>query len=215
MAEEKNNLNSTRNTEFLADPWARTKTRNGLAADEVISALQKSIRKGKERAACEFAYEMYISSPDMEEKLWRRLQAISVEDIGMGNPQAAILINNLNQMRKNFSYNEPDRAMMFVHAIRYLCESTKDRSSDLLKNIIIKKFALGYVPEIPDYALDKHTTRGKKMHRGSMHFLEVDSKVTPQLKVNNKYWEEYHKIKEDWDESKVIKNAFKFNTYQV
>ena len=186
-----------------------------MAADEVISALQKSIRKGKERAACEFAYEMYISSPDMEEKLWRRLQAISVEDIGMGNPQAAILINSLNQMRKSFSYNEPDRAMMFVHAIRYLCESTKDRSSDLLKNIIIKKFALGYVPEIPDYALDKHTTRGKKMHRGSMHFLEVDSKVTPQLKVSNNYWEEYHKIKENWDESKVIKNAFKFNTYQV
>ena len=215
MAEEKNNLNPTNNSEFLADPWARTKTRNGLAADEVISALQKSIRKGKERAACEFAYEMYISSPDMEEKLWRRLQAISVEDIGMGNPQAAILINSLNQMRRSFSYNEPDRAMMFVHAIRYLCESTKDRSSDLLKNIIIKKFALGYVPEIPDYALDKHTTRGKKMHRGSMHFLEVDSKVTPQLKVNNKYWEEYHKIKENWDESKVIKNAFKFNTYQV
>jgi hypothetical protein len=52
--------------------------------------------------------------------------------------------------------------MMFVHAIRYLCESTKDRSSDLLKNIIIKNFALGYVPEIPDYALDKHTTRGQK-----------------------------------------------------
>ncbi|MCT7722935.1 MAG: hypothetical protein N5842_08360 [Lactobacillus crispatus] len=193
----------------------RTRTRNGLAADEVISALQKSIRKGKERAACEFAYEMYISSPQMEEKLWRRLQAISVEDIGMGNPKAPILINSLNQMRQNFSYNEPDRAMMFVHAIRYLCESTKDRSSDLLKNIIIKNFALGYVPKIPDYALDKHTTRGKKMGRESMHFLEVDSKVTPQLKVNNHYWDEYHKIRENWDDSKVIPNAFKFNPYQI
>ncbi|MBP2058509.1 replication-associated recombination protein RarA [Lactobacillus colini] len=201
--------------EFLADPWARTKTRNGLAADEVISALQKSIRKGKERAAAEFAYEMYISSPQMEEKLWRRLQAISVEDVGMGNPQAPILINSLNQMRKNFAYNEPDRAMMFVHAIRYLCESTKDRSSDLLKNIIIKNFALGYVPTIPDYALDKHTTRGNKMGRGSMHFLEVDSKVTPQLKVDNNYWQEYHDIRENWDDSKVIPTAFKFNPYQV
>lgn len=176
----KNEVPQNRDKEFLADPWARTRTRNGLAADEVISALQKSIRKGKERAACEFAYEMYISSPQMEEKLWRRLQAISVEDIGMENPQAPILINSLNQMRQSFSYNEPDRAMMFVHAIRYLCESTKDRSSDLLKNIIIKNFALGYVPTIPDYALDKHTTREKKLGRGSMHFLEVDFKVTPQ-----------------------------------
>ena len=68
---KKNEVPQNRDKEFLADPWARTRTRNGLAADEVISALQKSIRKGKERAACEFAYEMYISSPQMEEKLWR------------------------------------------------------------------------------------------------------------------------------------------------
>ena len=88
---KKNKVPQNREKEFLADPWARTRTRNGLAADEVISALQKSIRKGKERAACEFAYEMYISSPQMEEKLWRRLQAISVEDIGMGNPQEKII----------------------------------------------------------------------------------------------------------------------------
>ncbi len=81
---------------------ARTTTRNGLAGDEVISALQKSIRRGYERAACEFAYEMYITSPQYEEKLWRRLLAISVEDIGMGNPEAAIMVNNFNQMRKEF-----------------------------------------------------------------------------------------------------------------
>ena len=216
MSEKKTiNASENRDPEFLADPWARTRTRNGLAADEVISALQKSIRRGKERAACEFAYELYISSPDFESKLWRRLQAISVEDIGMGNPMAPILINSLNQMRQNFSYNEPDRAMMFVHAIRYLCQSTKDRSSDLLKNIIITNFATGYVPAIPDYALDKHTTRGQKMGRDSIHFLEVDSKVTPQLKVDNNYWQEYHDIKEHWDDSKVIPNSFKFNTYQV
>ena len=212
---KKNGVPQNRDKEFLADPWARTRTRNGLAADEVISALQKSIRKGKERAACEFAYEMYISSPQLLEKMWRRLLTISVEDIGMGDPMAAVLVNNLYQMSKNFEYADGDQPMYFIHAIRYLCESTKDRSSDLLKNIIIKNFALGYVPEIPDYALDKHTTRGKKMGRGSMHFLEVDSKVTPQLKVDNDYWDEYHKIRENWDDSKVIPNAFKFNPYQI
>lgn len=205
----------TKNNEFLEDPWARMKTRNGIPADEVISALQKSIRKAKEREAVEFAYEMYISSPQMEEKLWRRLQAISVEDIGMGNPFAAVLVNNLNQMRQNFSYNEPDRAMMFVHAIRFLCESEKDRSSDLLKNIVIKNFNMGYVPKIPEYALDKHTTRGKKMGRDSMHFLEVDSKVTPQKKVDNHYYEEYKELMKNYDPNKIKKNVFKFNPYQI
>ncbi|GEO47398.1 hypothetical protein [Companilactobacillus kimchii] len=212
---ENNNKSIQNKKEFLSDPWARSTTRNGLAGDEVISALQKSIRKGKERAAVEFAYEMYISSPQFEEKLWRRLQAISVEDIGMGNPMAAVLINSLNQIRQNFEYTEPDRAMMFVHAIRYLCESEKDRSSDLLKNIVIKNFNKGYVPDIPDYALDKHTTRGKELGRGSLHFLHVDSKVTPQKKVDNHYFDEYDKLMQDYDPSKIIPTAFKFNPYQV
>ena len=36
---------------FIQDPWAKMTTRNGLAGDEVISALQKSIRRGKEKDA--------------------------------------------------------------------------------------------------------------------------------------------------------------------
>lgn len=201
--------------EFIVDPWAKMKTRNGLPGDEVISALQKSIRKGKEREACEFAYEMYISSPQFEEKLWRRLLAISVEDIGMGNPMAALMVHAYNEMRKEFQYNESDRAMFFIHAIRYLCESEKDRSSDFLKNIIIKNFAMGYVPEIPDYALDKHTVRGQKMGRGSKHFFEVASQVTPQADVKNHYREEYGKLLESYDPNKTIDSAFQFNPWQV
>lgn len=200
---------------FIQDPWAKMKTRNNLAGDEVISALQKSIRRGKEREACEFAYEMYITSPQFEEKLWRRLQAISVEDIGMGNPMAAIMINNLNQMRQSFQYNEADRAMFFIHAIRYLCGSEKDRSSDLLKNIVIKNFAMGYVPEIPDIALDKHTTRGAEMGRGSEHFLYEASKVIPQAKVDNDYQAQYEKIIEVYDPNDVADSAFTFNPWQV
>ncbi|MEQ3460238.1 hypothetical protein [Enterococcus cecorum] len=201
--------------EFITDPWARIKTRNGLNGDEVISALQKSIRRGKERDACEFAYEMYITSPQFEEKLWRRLLAISVEDIGMGNTNAPIFIHSLNQMRKEFQYNEADRAMFFVHAIRYLCQSEKDRSSDLLKNIVIKNFAMGYVPEIPDIAFDKHTTRGKKMGRGSEHFLNEASIVIPQKKVDNHYKEEYAELLKKYDPNHTVDSAFQFNSWQV
>ena len=201
--------------EFITDPWARTKTRNGLNGDEVISALQKSIRRGKERDACEFAYEMYITSPQFEEKLWRRLLAISVEDIGMGNTNAPIFIHSLNQMRKEFQYNEADRAMFFVHAIRYLCQSEKDRSSDLLKNIVIKNFAMCYVPEIPDIAFDKHTTRGKKMGRGSEHFLNEASIVIPQKKVDNHYKEEYAELLKKYDPNHTVDSAFQFNSWQV
>ena len=200
---------------FIQDPWAKMLTRNGMRGDEVISALQKLIRRGKEKEACEIAYEMYITSPQFEEKLWRRLLAISVEDIGMGNPMAAIMINNLNIMRKEFQYNESDRAMFFFHAIRYLCGSEKDRSSDLLKNIVIKNFAMGYVPEIPDIALDKHTIRGQEMGRGSEHFLHEASKVIPQAKIDNNYKEQYEEILKKYDPNHVVTSTFVFNPWQV
>lgn len=48
------------------DPWPKITTRNGYAGDEVISALQKSIRRGLEEQACMFVYELYISSPQLE-----------------------------------------------------------------------------------------------------------------------------------------------------
>ena len=198
----------------MYDPWSKITTRNGYAGDEVISALQKSIRRGLEEQACMFAYEMYISSPQLEEKLWRRLLTISVEDIGMGNPLAAIMVNNLYQMSRQFEYADGDRPMYFIHAIRYLCQSEKDRSSDLLKNICIKSFAMGKFPEIPDYALDKHTQRGQAMGRDSFHFLNEASKVYPQKEVDNDYKERYAKILEEYDPEIVCETAFQFNGWQ-
>ncbi len=198
----------------MYDPWSKITTRNGYAGDEVISALQKSIRRGLEEQACMFAYELYISSPQLEEKLWRRLLTISVEDIGMGNPMAAIVVNNLYQMSREFDYADGDRPIYFIHAIRYMCQSEKDRSSDLLKNICMKSFAMGKLPEIPDYALDKHTQRGQAMGRDSFHFLNEASRVYKKKEVDNDYKERYAKILEEYDPENVVDTAFTFNGWQ-
>ena len=64
------------------DPWANIQSRNGIPGDELVSMLQKSIRRGMEDNALAAAYEMYVTSPQFLEKLWRRLLVISVEDIG-------------------------------------------------------------------------------------------------------------------------------------
>lgn len=202
-------------TVFSQDPWSRVTTRNGLAGDEVISALQKSIRRGLTEEACAFAYEMYITSEQMEDKLWRRLLAISVEDIGMGNVHAAEQMRTLNELRKEFDYRDGDRPIFFIHAIRILCSSEKDRSSDLLKNIIIKGFAMGKVPVIPDVALDKHTTRGLAMGRDSFHFLNEASIVIPQMAVDNNYKERYAKILEEYNKDDVAPTTFTYNPYQT
>ncbi len=176
------------------DPWQFALTKNGYQADEVISSLQKSIRRGLEEDACMFAYELYLTSPELEEKLWSRLLTISVEDIGLGNPMAAVIVNSLNQMRKEFDFQAVDRPLFFVHAIRVLCSSLKDRSSDLLKNIVMKRIETGDFVKVPDYALDMHTRQGQEMGRGIEHFLNEASKVYPEAKVANCYSERLQKL---------------------
>lgn len=191
--------------------WSEAKTRNGLIADEVISSLQKAIRRSLTEPACEYAYELYITSPALLNVVWHRLLTITVEDVGFGDLDVAQRVHTLYQMAKEFPYDDVDQPMYFIHAIRVLCECKKDRSSDYLKNIIIKGFAMGKVPEVMDVALDKHTKRGQAMGRGSKHFFEEGAKVEPQLQVDNDYRERYGKILESYDPSKAKPDAFVFN----
>ena len=74
---------------------------------------------------------------------------------------------------------------------------------------------MGYVPEIPDFALDKHTVRGQAMGRDSFHFLNEASKVIPEMPVDNGYKEAYAKILETYDPKKVVESAFNFNSWQI
>lgn len=194
--------------------WAESKTLNDYNADEVISMLQKCVRRALVEEACQCAYELYTSGPIFLEKMWRRLLTMSVEDIGFGNLDAAGQVNTMNEMRKNFPFDDGDQPMFFIHAIRILCESTKDRSSDYLKNIIIKGAAMGKKFEIMDVALDKHTKRGQEMGRDSKHFFEEGTIVIPQLKVTNDYRERYGKILETYKPEDAVEKAFKYNTGQ-
>ena len=191
--------------------WSESKTKNGFASDEIISSFQKAVRRAMEEEACQYAYELYISGPVFLDKLWRRIMAISVEDIGFGNLLAPGQIHTLFEMKKNYPYDDVDQPIYFVHAIRILCQSQKDRSSDYLKNIIIKEASLGKLPEIMDVGLDKHTKRGLAMGRGSKHFFEEGTKVIPQLQVENNYRERYGKILESYDPKDALEDSFKFN----
>jgi replication-associated recombination protein RarA len=164
------------------DPWVDVKTINGLAADQVISALQKEIRRGNTENAVLLAYEMLTTSPAMEDYLWQRLMVISVEDIGFGEPHAPVLINSLSQINNAFDRSVGERKLFAIHAVRYLCGCQKDRSSDEMINWVLLASARGEaVAEIPDYALDKHTATGRALGRGDLHFWEVGTHLNPEL----------------------------------
>ena len=167
-----------------SDPWVNVRTRNGFPADEVISALQKEIRRGHVENAALLAYEMLATSAELEAKLWSRLQVISVEDVGPGDWNAPILINALYEIAHRFERSgyPPDRGLFAIHAVRYLATRPKDRSSDEMYNWLQHATAEeGVRPVIPDYALDRHTARGAQMGRGRKHFYEEAAQVAPEL----------------------------------
>lgn len=205
--------------------WETGTTKHGFPIDLMVSSLQKSIRRGSESAkvvdneghtgqwflenAVRVAYELYTSSPVLLEKLWSRLVSISVEDVGC-RPEAAVYVHVLNQMRKEYGYDDVDQPMFFVQAIRILCSGEKDRSTDFLKNIVIKSAEMGQLPEIPDLAYDKHTKKGQEMGRDSFHFFNEACRVVPQKDVENRYRERYGELLEEYYHGDTPRNSDAF-----
>ena len=167
------------------------KTKHGYAAEELISAMQKLIRRAETEAAATVAMECCLSSEALEDFVWKRLKAICVEDIGMGQPQAAPVIDSLDHFRKDFEYGESDRWMFTVHAVRYLCLCDKNRDSCNLKSLIKRKLENDpQCIELPDFVYDMHTEKGRAMGRGYLHFLDEASKVIPEVQVEENTWKQ-------------------------
>jgi replication-associated recombination protein RarA len=78
--------------------------------------------------------------------------------------------------RENDSYR-----LFLVHAVLFLARSPKSRIVDDLLNVVYGQIQHEdkKLP-IPDYALDRHTLRGKKMGRGLEHFFSEGTKLSKE-----------------------------------
>ena len=170
----------------VEDPWTTVRTAHGHAADEVISALQKAIRRGELEQAVLIAYEMYSTSPELEEYLWSRLQVISAEDVGTGSFLEPVIVESLYQMHTRFERGIGDRFLFAVHAVRLLATATKDRTSDELANWA--RYHVETDLRIPDHALDMHTRRGRLEGRDELHFLTEAALVTNEIPGRDLTW---------------------------
>jgi replication-associated recombination protein RarA len=164
------------------DPWTRVQTVHGFSADELISSLQKSIRRGLVENAALVAYEMFASSAELEDRLWRRLEIISVEDVGFGRLDAPLVIHTLNDFRQRAPRDSADRLIFLVHAVRVLALSRKDRTSDEMATWVRQAVDRGEIlPEVFDVALDMHTRRGQEMGRGFLHWFSEGAQVENEI----------------------------------
>jgi replication-associated recombination protein RarA len=167
---------------FQEDPWTRVQTVHGFAADELVSTLQKSIRRGLVENAALVAYEMFASGPEFEDHVWRRLEIISVEDVGLGRLEAPLLVHALDDFRRRATRESPDRLIYLIHAVRVLALSQKDRTSDEMANWVRQAVDGGAArPDVFDDALDMHTRRGQEMGRDFRHWFTEGARVENEI----------------------------------
>ena len=181
-----------------AKRFSDLKTVSGYPADQVISALQKEIRRGNIENACFFGLELLESEDIFIDKFWERMSVIVVEDISDNEAicQINVLKNTFYELKTSKIW---DRHMQAIKAIKILCQAKKDRFVSEIYDYLKLKRKEGLKINIPDYALDMHTKIGKEKQRDYLHFLEVSSKIiNGDEKRNKKYYEElikYYKRK--------------------
>lgn len=176
--------------------FGQRNTVGGYLCEEVASALQKCIRRGMEEEALFWATELDLSG--FGEYVWKRLKIIASEDIGLEeSSQRAILVRALyenwrDQRKKEDARHAPER-LFLVHAVLALSRAFKSR---LVDNALIV-FYEGKRPKraIPDFALDRHTQRGRRLKRGWTHFFTEG--VGPNMQPDAQYEARARAIRRD------------------
>lgn len=152
-------------------------TAGGYTMAEVASAFQKCIRRGDEEGALFWGSELELSG--YAGYAWKRMLVVTSEDVGPGEPGIASELAGLYASwqalaSKKDATHKPER-LPFMHGIILLARARKSRVVD---NACVK-FFLGPRPrrEIPDFALCKHTRRGRQLKRGFDHFFAVGAVI--------------------------------------
>lgn len=178
-------------------------TRKDYDFYECASALQKSVRRGIEKDALFFGMELYASG--YSKYLWKRIFIMVSEDIGLANPDLAQRVQALYANWQIIAEkNVNDGTLPIIHAIVELCRSKKSRMLDHAK---VWALFSNYRPDVPDYALDTHTRRGKRMGRNLDFFKEIGSIINDELDLQNDldqfYKDEFEQTLDDWRDGKI------------
>lgn len=155
-------------------------TVRGYDAAEVVSALQKCIRRGLDDDAIYWAVELERSG--LGAWCWKRLRVITSEDVGLAWPEGPAVIAALHatylDLKRNAAKPPKQRPwrLVLVHAVLLLARAPKSRLVDVAQ---IVAFRDDERRELPDVAIDRHTARGKRAGRGWEHFWTEGAQLHP------------------------------------
>lgn len=145
-------------------PFNELNTSGGYPYDEALSALRKEIERGNEKKALYWAIEL---DSKFSIALWKNLVSIATQDIGFANPGlvqtvCTMYLTVLNLWKDNKEY---DRSMLsFV--VLSMARSQKSREAEnAIQQMLRERRTGAFVIEIPDYAIDFFTRRGRSLKK--------------------------------------------------
>lgn len=168
----------------------QVKTIKGYDMFEVVSAFQKAIRRGIESDAMFWGVELFESG--FIPYAWKRMLIISIEDIGLANPMAPVVVRELKNIYDEMTKNDKkgQYRLPYVQAILYLVHSKKSRLTDWALNYWFDSHLFNDEDrEIPDYAIDIHTRRGKIIGKTITDFFTSGSVINnADLQENEEFY---------------------------
>ena len=172
-------------------------TKNGLPAMACVSAMQKEIRRGIEREAMEFACELMHTSKAFHSMVCNRLEVICHEDLDtLAAPHVfPFVAASLAASRDRYSKSIGEARLMVGNAIRLMARSPKSRAGCHFGAAIgLRSLLEDFAPEIPDWAFDQHTHKGRRMGRGLQHFRKDGAKLVPPPTGDDPYEDEAYRL---------------------
>lgn len=172
---------------------ASTTLNNRYSLAEVLSAVIKEIRRGNREEAVFWAHQMCSGGPEAIEFLWESLTICAMEDVGLADPNAINTVMNA----KRFFFELPSgyvaRDLTVAFATAFLADRPKSRLIDeMLFDMMQALDENEPTREIPDYALDHHTKRGRDLGRGELFFFQEAAKLH-----NEDHWLRSHHVYRD------------------
>ncbi len=145
-------------------------TKRGYDLGEVVSAMQKAIRRGDCRLGGYWALEMWASG--YGEYAWRRLLTVSAEDCwGILTTEIKALHDSYELVNRGKPVREHRGRIFISKAVILMCHAKKSRDADHLQNFVYDQLAgldaqqladdllAAGREEIPAYAYDCHTPK--------------------------------------------------------
>lgn len=154
---------------------------------ELMSALQKDIRRGNEVEAFHWA-SLLAKEQGNPGMALNRLEIIAHEDVGLADPTAVLFaLRSIEDARRWLKAKKREWVLGLANAVCALARAPKSRLADHFWAAVQWRERHGWHPDVPDYALDRHTPAGRRMGRGVQHWLQEGAKLHPKADVYDPY----------------------------